>query len=95
MCGELLHLVHRVPSLGASLEEVPSFLGVSADVPPEQAPGLDAVGHKESRQSLPRGTLFSWEDQREAGKTDGKRGKDDRSGKGGAPGVLRRAIYLW
>ena len=53
MCGELLHLVHRVPSLGASLEEVPSFLGVSADVPPEQDPGLDAVGHKESRQSLP------------------------------------------
>ena len=60
MYGELLHLVHRhwltlrcVPSLGASLEEVPSFLGVSADVPPEQDPGLDAVGNKESSQSLP------------------------------------------
>lgn len=60
MCGELLHPVHRpwltlhcVPHLGDSLEKVPSFLGVSADVPPEQDPGLDAVGNKESRQSLP------------------------------------------
>ena len=58
MCGELLHLVHRhwltlhcVPRLGDSLEEVPSFLGVSADVPPEKDPGLDAVGN-ESRQSF-------------------------------------------
>ena len=62
MCEELLQLVHRhwlslrcVPSLGVSLEEVPSFLGVSAYIPPEQDPGLEirTVGNKDCRYSLP------------------------------------------
>lgn len=77
MCGELLHLVHRhwlTLHLCASPLRQPGggafILGVSADVPPEKDPGLDAW-----EMRVDRVCLAPWEDQTEAGKTDGKRGR--------------------